>query len=173
MLLKECSELLWVVHLLQAADVWSPVQDLSHDAWPSLLPADAPLGAGAVQLICMLVSLQEIALSNLPCSSYRATRLAAFSASSASQRSVGQEPLLSIVLWAQRHTRRSARMLYDMMRMLWPPSDMCTGLVCKHSLHCHVLYRTLNVSRPYKAMQRMYRWLCEDRLPRSRSRGAH
>ena len=47
-----------MVHLLQAADVWSPVQDLRHDAWPSLLPADAPLGAGAVQLICMLVSLR-------------------------------------------------------------------------------------------------------------------
>ena len=59
MLLKECSELVWMVHLLQAADVWSPVQDLRHDAWPSLLPADAPLGAGAVQLICMLVSLQK------------------------------------------------------------------------------------------------------------------
>ena len=35
-------------------------------------------------------------------------------------------------------------MLYDMMRMLWPSSDMCIGRACKHFSHCYILWRTLD-----------------------------
>lgn len=58
MLLQEFPEFIRVVNLLQAAYVWRPKQDLRPDAWPPLLPVDAPLWACTVQLIRMLVSLR-------------------------------------------------------------------------------------------------------------------
>ena len=63
MLLQERIKLIWMVHLLQAAYVWRPVQDLRHDARAALRPVYAPFGAGAIQLVCMLMRLHARGLS--------------------------------------------------------------------------------------------------------------
>ena len=58
MLLQESLKLIWVINLLQAPNIWRPVQDLRQDAGAPLLPVQAPLWACPVQLICMLMCLQ-------------------------------------------------------------------------------------------------------------------
>lgn len=139
MLLQECLELIWVINFLQAPYVWRPVQNLCHDAGAPLLPIKAPLWACLVQLICMLVRLQQkaVAMSDDRNLDKYYTGVMAFLASVHCRGFRLKDVWQGAVRWQvcnslrtlrdgssggiQRLTRRSARMLYDMMRT-WLPS---------------------------------------------------
>lgn len=58
-LLQEGVELFGVINFLEAADVGGPVLNLCKNGGPSVLPLQAPSGAGSVQFMCMLMRLDR------------------------------------------------------------------------------------------------------------------